>query len=464
MYFNYRIINRITGLFIFVFGLSLIPSMFIAAINDESAPFKAFIITSILSAAFGLFVFKAAKPADIANIKIMDGFFIAAACWLFASIAGMFPYLISGEITNPFDAFFESVSGFSTTGATILTGIENCAKSILFWRSFTQWIGGASILILTAALLPALGFSANIALTARFLFFMYSVFTAAGVILFLAGGLPPYEALLNTFSSVSTGGFSRYGSSAPLFDGAYIDLVFTLLMLSGAISFTLYYSAFRHGLRVFRQDSEFKLFIILILGSFAMVFVGLMMNGTFESDHEAAGYAAVQVISIATTTGYAAADFGAWPLLCKMALFFLMFVGACSTSVGGGIKAIRALYVFKLITRGIFVRLNPNAIVSVKLYDKAMEGKTLSRAASFVFLYIAAVFTGSILISLDNNGVINSVSSVVSSLGNIGPMFSETGQQIDYSVFSYPSKLLLAILMLLGRLEFFALTRKTDVS
>ena len=223
----------------------------------------------------------------------------------------------------------------------------------------------------------------------------------------------------------------------------------------GGTSFTLYYLAARRGLRELLNDSEFQLFILIIVAAITTISTMLIANDVFDSTLHTVKYAAVQVVSIVTTTGYVAADFNSWPFFCKMILFSLMLVGGCSSSAAGGMKIIRVLIVFKLISRGIFIKLHPNAFVSIKLYDKRMSGDVVSKTVSFVFLYIVVIFAGSILISLDNIDMMGTVSAVVSSLGNIGPMLSESGLATGYAIFSYPSKLLLSLLMLMGRLELF---------
>jgi len=393
---------------------------------------------------------------------------IAAFCWFAAAVLGSLPYIISGEIPGIADAFFESASGFSATGATVLGDVEGHSGAILFWRSITQWLGGMGFLISMAALMPSPnkllhGYS----ITVKAAVAIYIFFTCLQTIFLLFGGLTLYDAALHAFSTVSTGGFSSYNDSVSHFGSMYVDTVFSLFMLLSAISFNLYYLILRRGaagLRAFSADAELRLFTAVLIVSCALINADLILNDTFDSSVETAGASVVQTISILTTTGYVRTDFNAWPLFSAMILFSLMFVGSCGSSPGGGLKVVRVLLLFKLIARGILIRQHPNAVIQIKFSDKAVSREALSKSAGYFFLYVSLIAAAAILISPDGLGLLRSAGAAASALGNIGPMFCENGAPLDYSEFSNSSKILLSLLMLSGKLIFSYGTEKLNAS
>ena len=393
---------------------------------------------------------------------------IAALCWLAISFLGSLPYVISGEIPNVIDAFFESVSGFSATGATVLGDIESHCGLILLWRSLTQWLGGMGFIVSMAAFARSEGKPANgYFITVKASLFLYILFTCLETVLLLFGGLTLFDAAAHTFSTVSTGGFSLYNSSLSHFGSAYVDAVFAVFMLLSAVNFNLHYLVLRYGAAGLREasgDPEFKLFTAILSISVIAVIVNLISNVTFVSGSETIRGSVVQSVSILTTTGYVRADFNAWPLFSVMILFSLMFAGSCGSSLGGGLKIFRVLFLAKLIGRGIFIRQHPNAVFQIKISEKAVQGEALSKAAGYFFLYISLFAIGVILVSLDGAGLLRSAGAAISALGNAGPMFCESGSPLDYSGFSYGSKLLLSLLMLTGKLIFSYGTEKLYAS
>lgn len=392
---------------------------------------------------------------------------ITALCWLGATVLGCLPYIISGEIPNIINAFFESASGFSATGATVLGDIENHSKGILLWRSLTQWLGGIGFLVSMAILSQTRDKPSGASIPVKAVITLYVLFTCLEVILLLFGGLTFFESATHAFSTVSTGGFSLYSASAAHYNSLYIDAVFVLFMLVSAISFNLYYRLIRRrpsGFRAVSVDPEFKFFIAILLAAVTLISANLILSGTCNSAAGAIRYSAFQSVSILTTTGYLKSDISSWPLFSAMILFSLMIIGSCGSSPGGGLKVIRILTLLKLIGRGIIVRQQPNAVVPIKFALRTISADAASRVAGAFFLYISLVAAGSVLISIDNAGLTRSVSAVISALGNIGPMFCENGASLDYSGFSYHSKLLLSLLMLAGKLFFSYGTGKINAS
>jgi len=390
-------------------------------------------------------------------------------------LLGAFPFMVTGSITNAADAFFESCSGFSTTGASILTDIEALPKGVLFWRSFTHWIGGIGILVFAIALMPSLGISGqNIVVsetpgpslekmtpkmsdTARTLFVIYFIFTILETILLMLGGLDLYDALIHTFGTVGTGGFSSYNASIGHFDSTYVRIVITAFMVLCGVNFNLYFFSVKRGPKVFWGDSEFKFYLAFFAAASLFLFIVLMTSGEYDSWKGAITDSSFQTASILTTTGYATADYETWPMICQMTLFIMMFMGGCSSSTGGGIKIIRVIVLLKLIRRGVATRLHPNVIETIKLNGQNMPSDTVSAIANHMFLYIAMVFAGAFFISFENADLMTCFSSVITCLGNIGPGFGTIGPAENFSMLSDFSKIFLSVYMIAGRLELYTL-------
>ena len=473
MNLSLRAVCRIIGLALLVVGFSMTPSLITAGIYEEVTAFLAFFATILFAIVLGTILLRSGHYSAV-KLKVRDGFLIVTLCWIVSVLLGAMPFILSGSIPNFFDAFFESCSGFSTTGASILTDIESLPKSILFWRSFTHWIGGMGILIFAIALMPSLGISGqNIAVseapgptldkitpkmsdTAKFLYVTYIIFTLAETILLRLGGMSLYDALIHTFGSVGTGGFSNYNDSVAHFDSAYIDIVITIFMLLSGANFNLYVMSLRRGLRYIFQDAEFR-FYLLITGSVTILIAANLYFSDVFRGAQSLRYSVFQTASILTTTGFATDNFDLWPTFSKMLLLLLMFVGGCSSSTGGGIKAVRILILLKLIRRGIATKLHPNAIVTVKMDNRTVPADTVTSIANHVFLYMLIVFLSTIVLSLNNFDLVTSFTAVFTCVGNIGPGFELVGPAANFSIFAAPAKLLLSFLMLAGRLELFTL-------
>src|SRR5665648_219764 len=458
---NWNVILRVTGALFIVIGISMLPAMIVSAIYDEPVIIEAFIKTIIPSIFFGGLLILLNKQKED-RTKVRDGYIIVALCWILASCIASVPFVISGEIANPINAFFETCSGFSTTGASILTDIEAMPKGLLFWRSFTHWLGGMGILIFAIALLPSLGISGQaiakaeapgptldkltpkLSDTAKMLYLLYICFTAAETILLMFGGLSLFDSLVHTFGTVGTGGFSSYNDSIAHFDSAYVDLVISIFMILSGVNFNLYFIIIRQYLAIIGTST-------LLIGIY------LYVAGDINNIWTSFRYSLFQTATIISTTGFVTTDFYLWPTFCKMLLLLLMFVGACSCSTGGGVKVIRILVILKLIKRGVSLKLHPNAFVSLKMNNKPLPVDTVSAIASFVFLYIFTIFAGTIIVSIDDFSLLTNFSAVVACLGNIGPGFDLVGPVMNYSIFSNVSKLLLSFIMLAGRLELFTI-------
>ena len=469
---NIRSHIKVLGMLFVIVGLSLVVPTIVAFIYKENSSIFAFLLTLAPSLLLGIALMQIKVPADT-SFRARDGYIIVIESWLLASILGAIPFVIAGFIPNYFDAFFETASGFTTTGASILTNIEGLSMSMLFWRSFTHWVGGMGIIVLAVAILPALGMGSHFIIsaestgpkltkvmpkikdTAKVLYTLYIGTTILETILLLSAGLSLFDALTHAFATVGTGGFSTYNDGLSHFDSAYVDGIVTVFMLICGASFSLHFTAFTRGLKVYLKDSEFKGYLVIVSVTTIILTAYLFFFGTYETVGSSFRYSIFQIASIITTTGFATADFIYWPLFAQFILFLLFFVGACSSSTAGGIKIIRIIVLFKFIKRTIILKLHPNHVASVKLGGKTMSNDTVSNIISLVLLYFACLFIGTILVSIDGYDLATTFSAVASSLGNIGPGFNDVGPMLNYSGFSNFSKTILALMMIAGRLEFY---------
>lgn len=469
---NQKTIIKMTGIMLVVLGLCMTPSMLVGVIYGETASIKAFAVTIAFCIGAGCVIYKAIGNFSL-SIKGREGYLVVAICWVLVGFFGTVPFVLSGAIPSWIDAFFECCSGISTSGATILDNIEVLPKSILFWRAFTHWIGGMGIIVFTAAILPSIGLSAQTIasaetpgptldkISARFsdtakkLYKLYIIFTIAETILLMIGGMSLYDALVHSFATVATGGYSPYNSSVGHFTSPYIHWVITIFMMMCGVNFNLYFILARKKVKDFFKDSELRLYIGLITAATVLIVLVLMINGFYSNLFECATAAAFQVVSVITTTGFAIVNYDVWPTFCRMLIFMLMIVGGCASSTGGGVKVIRTLVCVKLVKRGIALKLHPNRYVPIRINGKEIQQETTTNIANFMFLYMMTIFIGALLISVDGHDTITNVSAVASCIGNYGPGFSMVGPTCTYSFFSGFSKLVLSFIMIAGRLELF---------
>lgn len=473
-----RALIKITGILFIISGAAMLLPAIVGLIYGEKGSVLALLLVMLVSIAVGgLFLlyirFTRYKCSEKNNIKIRDAYFIVTLSWILMSSIAAFPYVIQGCIPSYIDAFFETCSGFTTTGASILTDIEALPMSMLFWRSFAHWIGGMGILVFAIALLPQLGISGQIIAMAetpgpslskttpkmsdmaRTLYIIYTGLTMAETLLLMVGGMNFFDALTHSFSTVGTGGFSNYNASIAYFQSPFIEGIIILFMALSGVNFGLYFFLLQGNSRNVWRDSELRTYITIIAGFTAIISIYLWLSGTYDSIFLAFRKAIFQCVSIITTTGFATADFDLWPTFCIMALLCLFFVGGCSSSTGGGIKVVRVLVTLKMIKRTALLRLHPNALIPLKLNNRAVPGDTSQGISSFIFLYIAVIFGVSSLISLDNFDFETCFTAAATCLGNIGPGLHEVGPTSNFSFFSDPSKLLLSFTMIAGRLELF---------
>lgn len=466
---NYKIIFKVLGYLLLIIALGMVAPFLIAFVSkqNDAIPFAISIaLTSIVG------VLLARIPITKKKIKAKEGLAIVTLGWIFASIFGALPFYLSGSIPSFVDAFFETVSGFTTTGATIIDDIEVLPMGILFWRSFTHWIGGMGILVVAVAVLPLMGaggfhvfkaespgpiadkITPRIKDTAKILYTTYIVISLAEFILLLIGGMTPYESAVHTFGTLGTGGFSTRNASIGGFNNSFIFIVISIFMIMSGANFSLYYDLFKGKWREVIKNSELRLYLGIIAVSVIAITISTNIH-VYQNLFESFKHSLFQVSSIITTTGYTTFDYEQWPTFAKGILFMLMFVGGSAGSTGGSIKVIRILALIKLIKRELTKILHPRAIVSVKFGDKPVSEGTLLNISSFFMLYMLIFILGSLAMSLEGISFMSATSAVAATLGNIGPGFEFVGPTHTYSGFSDISKLLLSFFMLLGRLELF---------
>ena len=470
---NYRAILRILGDTLVITGLLMLLPFMVAIGYQEVLCQRVFLGVGAWTFIIGMIIALVFNKTSLV-MRMRDGFLMVALSWVLISAVSALPFVLSGAIPSFEDAFFESCSGYTTTGATILSDIESLPRSILFWRSFAHWIGGMGILVFTIALLPEMGIggqniaraetpgpifskvSARMSDTAIYLYMMYAGYTVAETILLLLGGMSFYDALVHTFATVGTGGFSVYNDSIAHFDSPYIEGVITVFMLFSGASFNLFFLVITTGRRAFTKDAEFRLYILI----YAVATVGIalrMMAGGIDAG-SSFRVSSFQVASLLTTTGYATSNYIMWPTFCQMILLLLFFIGGCSGSTSSGVKVIRVLVLLKALRSNIRSKLHPNALSTIKVDGRTIPTETISSIASYLFLYLSVMFVvGCTLTVLDGLHMIDGLSTAASCLGNVGPAFGEMGPTANYGQLTAVSKYLLSFTMITGRLEIYTI-------
>ncbi len=406
------------------------------------------------------------------DLSRRDGFGIVAFGWLAAALFGALPYLLSGAIAHPIDAVFETMSGFTTTGASVLTDLEQLPRGILFWRSLTQWIGGMGVLVLCVAILPFLGvggmqiyraempgpskdrLTPRIARTAEYLWGVYVVLSVIELLLLRAGGLSWFDACCHTFTTLSTGGFSTLTASVGGYNRIYVETVITVFMLLASINFALHFRAVRGKPLIYFRDSECRVFLaIWLFGWLALAFN--TWQTVYPTFGEAARNAIFTTASILTTTGYATADFDQWPNFSRILLVALMFIGGSAGSTAGGIKVVRIQIMVMTILRELRTYMQPHAVLHVKLGRKPVEPDTVTHIAVFLIIFVLIFSGATVLMSFWMPNLESAATSVVATLGNIGPGLNAVGPAQTFAFIPAPGKIVLTACMLLGRLELF---------
>lgn len=400
-----------------------------------------------------------------------EGFLFVTFSWLMASVIAAFPFVLSGFIPNYIDAFFEVMSGFTTTGASILRDVEVLPRSLLLWRATTHWLGGMGIVVLTVAIFPLLGFGGlrlmeaeapgpsvdkitpKVSGTAKIFWFIYLGMTVLQTILLMFGGMSLFDAICHTFATVATGGFGVKNLSIGYYSSAYIDVVITIFMLMAGVNFTLYFRMLKHQGKTVLRDPELRTYLAIFVLATLFIAIDLRAHGLFGNIFNAIRYAGFQSSSILTTTGFATNDFALWPAASQAVLFFLMFIGGCAGSTAGGIKVIRIITLFKMATTEMRYLMNPKGVYAIFVNGKSLRKNVVYDAAALVFLYFGVMIISFFVIGLSGFDLTTSVTATLANLGNIGPGLGLIGPAANYSIFPWWIKIWLSFLMLVGRLE-----------
>lgn len=471
-------IKLLAIILIFIAFLMLIP-MFVSMSFHETKAVKAFLWTIILMVVVSGATLLATRKVEIKNLVQRDGFFFVTFTWVVATAFGAIPLMLSGDFTSYSAAYFEIMSGYTTTGATTLADIEACYKGILFWRSMTNWLGGMGIVVLFVALLPAIGAGANIGngtfhlmgaesvgpvkgkltpktkTTAIALWGIYVGFSILEAILLCFGGLSVYEAVTVTFSTIAAAGFCVKGASIGAFNSAYVDIVVTIFMMIAGANFSLYYKAFTGKVRDALKDSELRWFFFIWLIASLLVALQLSVTGTYANFFTSFRYAAFHIASVVTTTGFATTNYLNWPTFSIMLVVLMMFIGGCAGSAGGGMKVTRIETLWKLVTNNIKKKIHPASVTKVRLGDDIVHDDTLISIAAFCAMYMITWLVGTVILSLTGFDIETCMAASILSLGNIGIGFGQVGPAGNFANFPGWALWICSFEMLLGRLELF---------
>lgn len=468
---NFRRVVHMLGLVLWILaGAQSIPLVWSALIGDGAA-LRGFIAGVATCAVAGGALRLAGTASKGRDLFRREGVLIVVGAWVLASLAGAIPYVMSGVLPNFFDALFESTSGFTTTGATVLQNIEAAGHPMLFWRSFTQWLGGIGIVVLFVALLSELGpgarflfklevpgpkaevMHAHVRDTALALARIYLVLSLLEVVALLFAGLGLYDAVTHTFSTISTGGFSPHSVSMGKFPDS-VQMIILVFMILGGVNFSLYLTFVRvREFGIFR-DAELRCYGLLLLVATSAIALDLAAHGHTE---DVLLDAAFQATAIITTTGFATTDSAHWPSVSHTVLVVLMIFGACAGSTSGGAKIVRAIVAWRAAIREVRLTFSPNSVIAVTVGRAAVPEDSVRSVVGLLILWGAAFAVGTVLLSIGNHDLDTAASASIATVSNIGPGLAAVGPMSDYSFFANWQKLLMVGLMLLGRLEFFAL-------
>ncbi len=463
---NIKLVLKLVGRVLLMEAAALAVPLAVALLYRESpAPF---LLSIAIVAVFGLAL--SALPAK-QQFFTREGFVAVGLIWIFTGVVGALPFLFSGYFASPVDCIFESCSGFTTTGATILTEIEPLPKGVLFWRAFTHWLGGMGVLVLATAIVPKLGIRSHYltqaetpgpvfsklvpkqSQTSKILYAMYCALTGLEVVCLKLAGMPLYDAFIHSFSTAGTGGFSNRNASVGAYDSVAIDIIITVFMLLFSINFAAYFLILTKKWREALQSDELRFFLAVVFGATAVLTVANL--GVYTGFWESLRYTVFQVASIISTTGFGTTDFVLWPQFSQMIIVLLMFCGACAGSTGGGMKCSRVLLLFRAIRRELHRITHPRSVEVVKLDGKLVSESTLHTLLVFLGAYVMMVFAAALIISLDGCSFTVSFSAALTCVSNVGPGLEMIGPTGNFAAFSPLAKGVMSLCMIIGRLEIF---------
>ncbi len=467
---NTALVLNLTGVVLLFSSLFMLVPL-LTSLFYRGTDLSAFAVSFLISLFSGLLLYFVTKSQKKVELRHREGFAVVTISWLVMTLFGCLPYMLSGSSLTFTNAYFEAMAGFTTTGASVLSDLEQLPKGILLWRSLTQWIGGMGIIVLSIAILPMLGvggmqlFKAEvpglgveklrprILDTAKSLWYIYTGLTLVLALLLLAGGMSLFDAICHSFTTIATGGFSTKSNSIAHFNSAYIEVIITIFMFLSCINFLLIFYALQGKLSRLAKSSEFQFYCSVVVVSIIIVTLNIR-----TSEHlsilDALRYASFQVVSI-MTTGFTTADYEAWPVLSQMLLICLMFFGGMVGSTGGGMKQVRILLMFKQAYREMYHLIHPRAVSALKLDGKNIPKEILGGIWGFLFLFILITVIATILLTALGIDMVTATSTVISAMANVGPALGDAGPTENYATIPAAGKWILILCMLAGRLEIY---------
>lgn len=478
---NRKLIVRVLGAILAIEALAMIPA-FLVSLYYHDGDTAAIGWSFLLTIAAGSAMYLIPKADRNSYLRLKEGFIIVAVGWILMSCFGAIPYMLSGMFTRFENAFFEAVSGFTTTGASVFEGFDNYMHGVVFWRATTHWVGGMGVLVLTLALLPKLtGRTAHLVkaespgpslsklvpktgTTAKILYKIYILLTSLEFVSLLLCGLDAYDAAVHTFATAGTGGFSNYGASIAAYNSVAVDVVITVFMFMFGVNFALYYKCLiGEKLKAFWHDEEFRTYLFIALSFILLItfFNCSFYRGELGADASAGSvfltslrYSSFQLSSILSTTGFVTYDFSRWPAASQMLMILAMFIGSCAGSTAGGIKVIRVNMLAKMSRRNVLSTGRPRKVDVIRIDRKAVDENIVSQVAQFAIMYVALVFIGAFLVSLDGKfDVLTNLSASLTCVSNVGPGLGAVGPVYNFANYGIWGKTVLSFLMLFGRLE-----------
>ena len=475
MLLNFPIITRMVGLITLICGLSMVPSCIVSFFSESPEELRGFLLSAIPVTAIGGFLFFYAKTkTKNESFKVRDGYLAVSLCWVSVSISGALPYYLTGITPLFIDGIFESVAAFTTTGATVMGGIPAPA-SIALWKAISHWLGGMGILVFAIAILPALGVSGlkmasaetpgpsfnkvknKVSESMKTLYMIYITFTITEFLLLLLGGMPAFDALINTLGSISTSGLASNPGGIAAYDSFYIESIITLFTFLASVNFLLFYMVLQGKIKQVFKDTELRVFTGIIFGAFVLNSIALFASGSYPSLAASMRASIFQTVAFSSTSGYYIADYTLWPIFSQTLLFCLMIIGGCASSTCGSFKVIRVIVLFKLIIRGFRKRLHPRSVVAVRIGNNVIPADTVSSITSFTMFYITVYFVTALVMSLDNLDMTTTLSAAAGILSNTGLAFGDLGPTNNFSIFSPGVRLFSSFMMIVGRLELYTI-------
>lgn len=470
---NLKVISKNIGIALLLNALFMYISAFVSFLYDVDVSFTPLVLSALITTFVGVFPLIFVKQTYEINIK--EGFTIVVFSWILSCLFGMLPYILYGGEFTPVDAWFESVSGYTTTGATILNDIESVPKGLLFWRSSTHWLGGLGVVLFMLLVLPSVStfrmkltkmeisslskenYRFKTKETIRVISFVYLGLTVLETILLVIAGMDLFDAVNHSFSTISTGGFSTRNLSIRSFDSIYIEIIIMVFMLLSGIHFGLLYSSVIGKSYNILKSSVVKYYLCLIFVGSILVSINIKINGVYDSWYTAIREGFFQVISVGTTTGFANGDSSIWPGFSILIILFFTIQCACSGSTSGGMKVDRAFIFFKSVKASINKQLHPSAIIPIKIGNQVVDRDTVYGVNLFIVLYLLIIFLLTLCLSFFGTSLLESFSASAASMGNVGPAFGELGSLGNYSSIPQAGKVILTFGMLLGRLEIYSI-------